>query len=51
VKKERKLLKIFKNCRHSLIGHTIRHNEVAANILEGTIFGKKKPWVDLDYNT
>jgi len=41
VKKERLLLKIFKNRRHSWIGHTIRHNEFVVNILEEAIFGKK----------
>ena len=50
-KKERLLLKIFKNKRHSWIGHTIGHNEFAVIILEGVIFGKKGPWEDLDYNT
>jgi hypothetical protein len=38
---ERLLLKIFKNRRHSLIGHTVGHNEFVVNILEGTIYGKK----------
>jgi len=40
-KEERLFLKILKNIRHSRIGHTIRHNEFAVNILEGAIFGKK----------
>jgi hypothetical protein len=40
-KKERLFLKIFKNRRHSWIGHTIRHNEFVVNILEGAISGKK----------
>jgi len=31
----------FKNGRHSWIGHTVRHNEFAVNILEEAIFGKK----------
>jgi len=39
-KEERLLLKLKKNRRHSLIGHTVRHNEFAVNILEGAIFGK-----------
>ena len=46
-KEEKLLLKILKNRRHSLIWHTIKHNEFAANILEGAIFGKKcrgKTW-------
>jgi hypothetical protein len=30
------------------IGHTIRHNEFAVNILEGAISGKKRPWENLD---
>jgi len=41
VKEERSLLKILQNRRHSWIGHIIRHNEFAANILEGAISGKK----------
>ena len=41
VKEERLLLKIFKNRRHSWIGHTIRHNEFVVSILEGAISGKK----------
>jgi hypothetical protein len=40
-KEERLLLKIFKNRRHSWIGHTIRDNEFVVNILEGAISGKK----------
>jgi len=40
-KEERLLLKIKKNRRHSWIGHTVRHNEFVANILEGAISGKK----------
>jgi len=40
-KEERFLSKISKNRRHSSIGHTIRHNEFAVNILEGAISGKK----------
>ena len=40
-KEEILLLKIFKNRRHSWIGHTIRHNEFVVNILEGAISGKK----------
>jgi len=40
-KEERLLLKILKTRRHSWIGHKIRHNEFAVNILEGAIFGKK----------
>ena len=38
--KERLPLKIIKK-RHSWIGHTIRHNEVVVNILEGAISRKK----------
>ena len=30
--------KNLKNRRHSWIGHTVRHNEFAVNILEGAIF-------------
>jgi hypothetical protein len=37
--KERLLLQIFKNRRHSLIGHIIKHNEFVVNILEGKISG------------
>jgi hypothetical protein len=40
-KEERLLLHIFKNRRHSWVGHTIRHNEFVVNILEGAISGKK----------
>jgi signal recognition particle GTPase len=40
-KEERLLLKIIKKRRHSWIGHKIRHNEFAVNILEGAIFGLK----------
>ena len=40
-KEERLLLKIFKNERHSWIGHTIGHDEFVVNILEGAISGKK----------
>jgi len=41
-KEERILLKIIKkNRRHSWIGHKIRHDDFAVNILEGAIFGKK----------
>jgi len=39
-KEERLLLKIVQNGRHSLIGHTVRHNEFVVNILEEAIFGK-----------
>jgi hypothetical protein len=35
----------------SLHYHKIRHNEFVVNILEGAIFGKKRPWENLDYNT
>jgi len=49
-KGERLLSKILKNRHHPLIGHTIRHNEFAVNILEGAISGKKA-WEDLDFNT
>ena len=38
-KGERLLSKILKNRHHPLIGHTIRHNEFAVNILEGAISG------------
>ena len=41
VKEERLLSKIFKNRCTSWIGHKIRHNELAANILEGPISRKK----------
>jgi len=34
-------LKILKERHHSWIGHTIRHNEVVVNILEGAISGKR----------
>ena len=34
-------LKVKKNIRHSLIGHTVRRNEFVVNILEGAITGKK----------
>jgi len=40
-KNDRLLLKIFKNRRHSWIGHTVRHNEFVVNFLAGAIFGKK----------
>ena len=40
-KEEKLLLKILKNRRHSWMGHIIRHNEFAVNILEGAISGKK----------
>jgi len=39
--------RIFKNRSHSWIGHTIRYNEFAVNILEGATFGEKgrgKTW-------
>jgi hypothetical protein len=39
--KQRLLLKILKNRRHSWIGHTVRHNQFVVNILEGAILGKK----------
>ena len=39
-KGEKLLLKISKNRCHSWIGHTIRHNEIVVNILEGAISGK-----------
>ena len=35
------LTKILKNRRRSWIGHTIRHNKLVLNILEGVIYGKK----------
>ena len=41
-KEERLYLKIFKNRRHSWIGHTIGHNEFVVNILQGAIFGGNK---------
>jgi len=50
-KEERILLKILQNRLHSLIVHTIRHNEFAVNILEGAIFGEKGQWEDLDCNS
>ena len=34
-------LEILSNRRHSSVGHTIRHNEFVAIILEGAISGKK----------
>ena len=40
-KEERLLLISLKNRRHSLIGHTVRHNEFVVNFLEGAISGKK----------
>ena len=40
-KEERLLLKILKKKLHSWIGHTIRHNELVVNVLEGAIFGEK----------
>jgi len=47
-KEERLLVKMLISRRQSWIGHTVRHNEFAVNILEGAIFGKKMPWEDLD---
>jgi hypothetical protein len=35
------VLIILKSRRHSFIAHTIRHNELAVNILEGAISGEK----------
>jgi hypothetical protein len=49
-KDKRLLLKFYKNRRHSWIGHTVRRNEFAVNILEGEISGKKSLWEDLDCN-
>jgi len=49
-KKERLLLEILRNRRHSWIGHPIRHNEFVVSILQAAISGKR-PWEDLDYNT
>jgi hypothetical protein len=49
-KEEKLLLKNFKNIRHLLIGHTVRHNEFVVNILEGAI-SDKRPWENLDYIT
>jgi hypothetical protein len=46
-KEERLLLKFSKNRRYSWTWHKIRHNEFLANIFEGAIFGKKKPWEEL----
>jgi len=40
-KEERLLLKVLKNRCHSLIRHTIRHNEYVVNILEGATSGKR----------
>jgi hypothetical protein len=40
-KEERLLLKILKNKRQSYVGHTIRHNKLVVNILQGALFGKK----------
>ena len=42
VKKKYQFEKFKKNRRHTWIGHTVRHNEFAVNILEGAIFGEKK---------
>jgi hypothetical protein len=39
--RKRLLLEIFKNRRHSWVGHTIRHNEFVVNILEGAISGAR----------
>jgi hypothetical protein len=50
-KEEKLLLNILKNRRHLWIGHIIRHNEFAVNILERVISGGKSPWEDLDYNS
>jgi hypothetical protein len=41
VKEEKLLLKIQKNRRHSRIWQITRQNELAVNILEGSISGKK----------
>ena len=41
VKGETLLLKIFKNRRHSWMGHTIRHYEFVVHILHAAISGKK----------
>jgi len=42
-KKEEKLvLKIEKNGSHSRIGHIIKNNEFAVNIIEGAKSGRKK---------
>jgi hypothetical protein len=38
-KEERLLLKILKNGCHSRMGHTIRRNEFAVNVIEGEISG------------
>ena len=40
-KEERLILEVLKNRLHSRIGHTIRHNELVVNILDGAITGKK----------
>ena len=40
-KKERLILKILKNRRHSWVGHIIRHNEFVVNILDGAISGRR----------
>jgi hypothetical protein len=40
-KEERLLLKILKNRRHLWLGHIIRHNEFAVNIVEGAISRNK----------
>ena len=50
-KEERLLLEILKNRRHSCKGNKIGHNEFVVNILEGAIFGKRRPWEELDCNT
>ena len=41
-KKERIVLRILKNRRHTWIVHTVGHNGLVVNILEGAIFGEKK---------
>jgi hypothetical protein len=45
-KEERLRFKILKNRRHSLMGHTIRHNEFLKEQ-----YPEKMPWEDLDYST
>jgi hypothetical protein len=48
--KEKVLLTILNNRRHSWIGHIIRYYEFVVNILEGAI-SEIRPLEDLVYNT
>ena len=40
-KEERLFSKLLQNRRHSMLGHTVGHNEFVVNSLEGAIFGEK----------